>query len=175
MAREPQEPSLRAEPASNQAKDVKVVITLTDPPDVLRPGLNATADITTGEAKGALALPIQAIVVRPIDEDGKVIDPEGGDDEEAALARATADEVEGVFVVNDKQAHFQRVETGLMGETHLEITEGLEEGAVVVIGLLQDAAHAQGRGAGENREAERRSERPRRSRPRPGARPLPSR
>ena len=120
--------------ASNQAKDVKVVITLTDPPDVLRPGLNATADITTGEAKGALALPIQAIVVRPIDEDGKVIDPEGGDDEEAALARATADEVEGVFVVNDKQAHFQRVETGLMGETHLEITEGLEEGAVVVIG-----------------------------------------
>ena len=120
--------------ASNQAKDFKVVITLTDPPEVLRPGLNATADITTGEVKSALALPIQAIVVRPVDEDGKVIDPEEGEEEEATIARATAEEVEGVFVVNEKQAHFRRVETGLVGETHLEITEGLDEGDVVVTG-----------------------------------------
>ncbi len=120
--------------ASNQAKDFKVVITLTDPPEVLRPGLNATADITTGEVKGALALPIQAIVVRPVDEDGKVIDPEEGEEEEATIARATAEEVEGVFVVNEKQAHFRRVETGLVGETHLEISEGLDEGDVVVTG-----------------------------------------
>jgi len=119
---------------SNQAKDFKVVITLTDPPEVLRPGLNATADITTGEVKGALALPIQAIVVRPVDEDGKVIDPEEGEEEEATIARATAEEVEGVFVVNEKQAHFRRVETGLVGETHLEISEGLDEGDVVVTG-----------------------------------------
>ena len=120
--------------ASNQAKDFKVVITLIDPPEVLRPGLNATADITTGEVRGALALPIQAIVVRPVDEDGKVIDPEEDEEEEATIARATAEEVEGVFVVNEKQAHFRRVETGLVGETHLEIREGLEEGDVVVTG-----------------------------------------
>ena len=101
---------------------------------MLRPGLNATADITTGEVRGALALPIQAIVVRPVDEDGKVIDPEEGEEEEATIARATAEEVEGVFVVNEKQAHFRRVETGLVGETHLEIREGLEEGDVVVTG-----------------------------------------
>ncbi len=120
--------------ASNQAKDFKVVITLEDPPDVLRPGLNATADITTGEQKGALAIPIQAIVVRPIDADGKVIDPEDGDDEESTSSRVTAEEVEGVFVVNDRQAHFRRIETGLLGETHIEITEGLDEGEVVVTG-----------------------------------------
>ena len=54
--------------------------------------------------------------------------------EETALARANAEEVEGVFVVNEKQAHFRRVETGLVGETHLEISDGLAEGDVVVTG-----------------------------------------
>ncbi|HWS18009.1 MAG TPA: efflux RND transporter periplasmic adaptor subunit, partial [Candidatus Elarobacter sp.] len=44
-----------------EAKDFKVVITLIDPPPNLRPGLSATAKITTGLAHDAVAIPIQAL------------------------------------------------------------------------------------------------------------------
>src|SRR5262249_39840083 len=50
----------------NQAKDFKVTITLVDPPPALRPGLNATADITTATRARVLAVPIQAVVVREV-------------------------------------------------------------------------------------------------------------
>jgi HlyD family secretion protein len=60
---------------ANQAKDFKVVVTLTDPPPTLRPGLNATADITTARKENVLSIPIQAVVVREINKQGKVLDP----------------------------------------------------------------------------------------------------
>ena len=60
----------------NQAKDFKVTITLKDPPPTLRPGVNATADITTARRENVLAIPIQAVVVREVDKDGKVVDPD---------------------------------------------------------------------------------------------------
>ena len=60
----------------NQAKDFKVTVTLKDPPPTLRPGLNATADITTATRRTVLAVPIQAVVVREVDKEGKVVDPD---------------------------------------------------------------------------------------------------
>jgi HlyD family secretion protein len=60
---------------ANQAKDFKVVVTLTDPPATLRPGLNATAEITTSRKSGVVAVPIQAVVVREVNPQGKVVDP----------------------------------------------------------------------------------------------------
>ena len=60
----------------NQAKDFKVTITLKDPPPTMRPGLNATADIETARRTNVLAAPIQAVVVRAVDEKGKPIDPD---------------------------------------------------------------------------------------------------
>src|ERR1700687_4798985 len=50
--------------ASQEAKDFKVVVTLQDPPDNLRPGLSATAKVTTATCTGVLAIPIQALTVR---------------------------------------------------------------------------------------------------------------
>src|SRR5580700_10138793 len=49
---------------SQEAKDFKVVVTLQDPPDDLRPGLSATAKITTATRASVLAIPIQALTVR---------------------------------------------------------------------------------------------------------------
>src|SRR5580700_11132982 len=49
---------------SQEAKDFKVVVTLQDPPDDLRPGLSATAKITTATRANALTVPIQALTVR---------------------------------------------------------------------------------------------------------------
>ncbi len=50
--------------ASEEAKDFKVVVTLTDPPHDLRPGLSTTAKITTATRSSALAVPIQALTLR---------------------------------------------------------------------------------------------------------------
>src|SRR6202047_3227125 len=50
--------------SSQEAKDFKVVVTLQDPPQDLRPGLSTTAKITTATRANALTVPIQALTVR---------------------------------------------------------------------------------------------------------------
>ena len=50
--------------ASQEAKDFKVVVTLQEPPENLRPGLSATAKITTAVRNHVLTIPIQALTVR---------------------------------------------------------------------------------------------------------------
>src|SRR5947208_1495548 len=50
--------------SSQEAKDFKVTVTLKDPPENLRPGLSATAKITTGTNSNTLTIPIQALTVR---------------------------------------------------------------------------------------------------------------
>jgi HlyD family secretion protein len=123
---------------ANQAKDFKVTVTLVDPPPTLRSGLNATAEITTNKKEKVLAIPIQAIVVREVNKEGKVIDPaalQASDGEPAAgEVRVKGEEREGVFVLNEGQVHFRPVKTGIIGETEIELTQGLQEGEEIVIG-----------------------------------------
>jgi HlyD family secretion protein len=123
---------------ANQAKDFKVTITLKDPPPSLRPGLNATADVVTGRKPNALAVPIQAVVVRELDKQGKVVDP-GAPTAEATPAgnpapRRRGEEREGVFVIGKGQAQFKPVKTGIVGETEIEILDGLAGGEEIVSG-----------------------------------------
>jgi HlyD family secretion protein len=121
---------------ANQAKDFKVTVTLKDPPASLRPGLNATADITTAEKKGVLAVPVQSVVVRELSREGEVIDPGGvqAAEGEPAAPRSRGDEKEGVFVVSKGQAQFKPVKTGITGETDIEVVEGLAPGDEIVTG-----------------------------------------
>jgi HlyD family secretion protein len=121
---------------ANQAKDFKVVVTLKDPPPTLRSGLNATADIVTARKPNVLAVPIQAVVVRQLDKQGKVL--EAGT-VQAAEGEPTGpvekgEEKDGVFVINAGQAHFRPVKTGIMGETEIEVLDGLKEGDEIVVG-----------------------------------------
>ncbi len=134
----------------NQAKDFKVKITLQDPPASIRPGLNAAADITTARREKVLAVPIQAVVVREVDKEGKVVDPGAANQPDASpspeTTRRRAEEKEGVFVVNSGKSKFKPVKTGVVGETEIEILEGLAEGEELVTGsykvlrTLKDAA-----------------------------------
>ncbi|HQZ15251.1 MAG TPA: efflux RND transporter periplasmic adaptor subunit [Vicinamibacteria bacterium] len=124
---------------SNQAKDFKVTVTLKDPPATLRPGLNATADVITARREGVTAAPIQAVVVRQVDKDGKVVDPAIGqtgpsDGQNAPTRTAKLEEKEGVFVVQAGKAVFKAVKTGIVGDTDIEITEGVKDGEDIVIG-----------------------------------------
>jgi HlyD family secretion protein len=125
---------------ANQAKDFEVKITLKDPPSTLRPGLNATADIEVARKENALAAPIQAVVVREVDKDGKVVDPDAVKPASAGqtvldTGKMKLEEKEGVFVVeNGKKAVFRPVKTGIMGDTDVEIVDGLKEGEEIVSG-----------------------------------------
>jgi HlyD family secretion protein len=50
--------------AAEEAKDFKVVVVIDNPPPNLRPGLSATAKITTATRQNAVTVPIQAVAVR---------------------------------------------------------------------------------------------------------------
>jgi HlyD family secretion protein len=121
---------------ANVAKDFKVVVTLNQPPATLRSGLNATADIVTARKPAVLAVPIQAVVVRQLDKEGKVIEAgtvQAAEGEPSGPVEK-GEEKDGVFVINAGQALFRPVGTGIMGETEIEITSGLKESDEIVVG-----------------------------------------
>jgi HlyD family secretion protein len=127
--------------SNQEAKDFKVVVTLSSPPDNLRPGLSTTAKIKTAERKNVLAIPIQALAVRTRKdlEDAAKNAKTGSGVTLAAPPPAAAgdpkkDEIQGVFVVNGKKAIFRPVETGITGVTDIEITKGLQQGDEIVVG-----------------------------------------
>ncbi len=56
--------STQSTTGNQEAKDFKVVVTLQNPPDGLRPGLSSTAKITTAQKKSVMTVPIQALAER---------------------------------------------------------------------------------------------------------------
>jgi HlyD family secretion protein len=121
---------------SQEAKDFKVVVTLTDAPPDLRPGLSSTAKITTATRSGVLSVPIQALTIRTRAD----LENKSGDQGSVKAASAPADpakqkeEVQGVFVIRNKKAEFVPVDTGISGTTDIEITKGIQEGDEVITG-----------------------------------------
>src|ERR1700683_3441113 len=121
--------------SSQEAKDFKVVVTLQDPPEDLRPGLSATAKITTATRGNALTIPIQALTIRrqadlvPKDEKGSV--------QAAAPSKDLSkdkEEIQGVFILRNHKAEFVPVDTGIAGTTDIEVMKGLKEGDEIVTG-----------------------------------------
>jgi HlyD family secretion protein len=127
--------------SNQEAKDFKVVVTLANPPENLRPGLSTTAKIKTAEKKNVVAIPIQALAVRSrkdLEEAAKNT-KKNGNVTLAAPPPAVAgdprkDEVQGVFVVSGKKAVFRPVETGISGVTDIEVTKGVQDGEEIVVG-----------------------------------------
>src|ERR1700691_6257742 len=56
--------STQSTTGKQEAKDFKVVVTMQNPPDGLRPGLSSTAKITTDQKKNIVTIPIQALAER---------------------------------------------------------------------------------------------------------------
>jgi HlyD family secretion protein len=121
---------------SQEAKDFKVVVTLTDPPPDLRPGLSSTAKITTATRSSVLSIPIQALTIRSrADLENKA--SENGSVKAAGTPVDPAkqkEEIQGVFVIRNKKAEFIPVDTGISGTTDIEITKGIQEGDEVITG-----------------------------------------
>jgi HlyD family secretion protein len=122
--------------SSQEAKDFKVVITLTNPPTNLRPGLSATAKITTGLEHNALSIPIQALTMR----DKKDLEAPSAKakavDKTAPIVTTKKEntDIQGVFVVKNKKAEFRQVETGVTGTTEIQVKSGLQAGDEIITG-----------------------------------------
>jgi HlyD family secretion protein len=122
---------------SQEAKDFKVVITLTDPPANLRPGLSATAKITTGTAHDVMAIPIQALTMRDkndLEAQSSKAKPVDKTAPAAPTAKKENNDVQGVFVIKNNKAEFRKVETGLTGTTEIQVKSGLQADDIIITG-----------------------------------------
>jgi len=124
---------------SQEAKDFKVVITLDAPPANLRPGLSATAKITTGFEKATVSIPIQALIMRDKNDlEAQAKKGPGKKDVAAPMQKKESQEIQGVFVVTPgKKAEFRQVETGLTGTTEIQIKSGLKENEEIITGSFK--------------------------------------
>ncbi len=121
--------------SSQEAKDFKVVVTLNEIPENLRPGLSATAKITTATRSNSLAIPIQALTIR---QKGDLVEKKGKDSSSVQAAEPKSkdakEEIQGVFVIRNGKAQFVPVQTGITGTTDIEVTDGLKEGDEIITG-----------------------------------------
>ena len=141
--------STQSTTGNQEAKDFKVVVTLDNPPLGLRPGLSATAKITTAQKKNVMTVPIQALAERTQKDLEEAAKENGENSVTLAAARPAPDaggdgagsssvdknpEIQGVFVIRNKRAQFVPITTGITGVTDIEVTSGLQEGDQIVTG-----------------------------------------
>jgi HlyD family secretion protein len=122
--------------ATQEAKDFKVVVTVDNPPENLRPGLSTTAKITTDTRKNVLTIPIQALTVRQKGDLRESTSSSAVHAAEQPQAASPDDkkEIQGVFVIRNKRALFVPVETGISGSTDIEVLKGLQNGDEIITG-----------------------------------------
>ena len=126
--------------SNQEAKDFKVVIALDNPPDDIRPGLSCTGKIVTATRQHVLTIPIQALTVRqrgdlePLTK-GKTVAAATKPD--PAAEKAKKEELQGVFVVKNGRAEFQKVATGITGATDIEVLTGLNDGDQIITGTYK--------------------------------------
>ncbi len=124
----------QSQTSSQEAKDFKVKIALDIPEELVRPGLSCTAKIVTATRKDAVAIPIQALTVR---QQGQLNPPKPGTQLDPAAQKASKEELQGVFVVNNGKALFRKVETGISGATDIEVLNGVKPGDQIVTGTYE--------------------------------------
>src|SRR5579872_452885 len=135
---------------TQEARDFKVVVTLDNPPQNLRPGLSVTATIKTAFRQNVVTVPIQALAMRSkqalaeaakSSPDGTVTlaatkpDASGGSaGAPAGGANSDVPDVQGVFVLRGNKAQFVPIQTGITGVSDIEVTSGLQPGDKIVTG-----------------------------------------
>ena len=141
---------------TEEAKDFKVIVTLDQSSEDLRPGLSTTAKITTAHKNNILSLPIQALTMHAPEAPKQ----EGVQAASTTTPPANEKEQQGVYVVNKDphsklRVHFIQVTTGITGATDIEVLSGLKEGDEIVTGPYKTL-----RGLKENTLIKRDTEKP---------------
>lgn len=119
-----------------EAKEFKVTLELRELTDdarsKLRPGMSATATVTTKTKNNVIAVPLQAIVEKapPTPAAGPTVASSA-----PPVSGEKPKEIKGVYILDKAgKVKFVEVTTGITGESDIEITSGLSAGAEVVTG-----------------------------------------
>jgi HlyD family secretion protein len=117
----------------NQKTEFEVKISISGETSRLRPGMTASADISTQTRTDVVGVPVQSVAVRTIDQLTRE-----GEDIADAEKRFTADEdgfVEIVFVIEGEgTAVARQVKTGIQSDDMIEIVSGIDIGDQVITG-----------------------------------------
>src|SRR6266404_8562637 len=116
---------------SQEAKDFKVVVTLDNPPDNLRPGLSTTAKITTASKSNVLAIPIQALTIRSTKDLEKAANKGSAQAAAPNSPSKKDEEIQGVFKIaregGSTKEKLVADETGITGSRDNEVLDGLHK------------------------------------------------
>ena len=116
-----------------EAKEFRVVIELKDLSEEmksgLRPGMSATAEITTKTVNDVIAVPLQAVI-----EKKPEAAPSPTLQGDAPVPGDKPKNITGVYILDGKKAKFVEVETGIIGESDRQIISGLKAGDEVITG-----------------------------------------
>jgi HlyD family secretion protein len=118
-----------------EAKEFRVVIELMNLSDEtrssLRPGMSATAVITTKTVENIVAVPLQAVIEKKPEP---AASPASPTEAQQPTPADKAKPIKGVYVLDGNKTKFVEVETGITGESDVQITAGLSEGQEVITG-----------------------------------------
>lgn len=120
-----------------EAKEFKVTVELRDMTDEvrnsLRPGMSATATVTTKVKNNVVAVPLEAIV-----EKAPTPSPSPSATVAGSVPTAASTEkpknLKGVYILEGNKVRFIEVTTGITGEADIEITSGVQAGMEIVRG-----------------------------------------
>jgi HlyD family secretion protein len=119
-----------------EAKEFKVTIELRDMPDEirngLRPGMSATATITTKTKNNVIAVPLEAIVEKAAPTPSPTTSVAGA--APAATSGEKPKSIKGVYLLEGNKVRFIEVATGITGEADIEVTSGVKAGMEIVRG-----------------------------------------
>ncbi|CAN5555658.1 efflux RND transporter periplasmic adaptor subunit [soil metagenome] len=116
-----------------EAKEFRVVIEMKDLPDEirdgLRPGMSATAEITTKVVNDVIAVPLQAVIEKKPDASPS---PTIQGDVPAPADKPKM--ITGVYILDGNKAKFVEVTTGIIGESDRQILTGVSAGDEIITG-----------------------------------------
>jgi HlyD family secretion protein len=130
---------------ADQKTEFEVKISVVDPPEMLRPGMTASADILTKTNESALSAPIQSVALRTVDQ--LLTADEKREDAEARYKADREGFVEIVFCIEEGKAVAKQVKTGIQSDEFIEILEGLKENDEIVTGSYRAISKDLGNGA----------------------------
>ncbi len=120
----------------DEGAEFEVHVTITAPPEWLRPGMSADVEILVATAEEVTTVPISSLVARTEktvlawergerqrDEEEPEESEEGESDSESTGDATRSKLIPGIFVLEEGKAAFRRIETGVRGESFVEVAE----------------------------------------------------